>query len=186
MLDALVKDDQGLGADLIENSVTVSASGDGNSANDSATDATQAVVFRDGFELNGDGAQVPLTLVSTDGHASLDDSNSLMLDLRSVWASEGTLIEMARARMADGNRVRVEALHLGARLWVRLAGQVGAKAQLSAWTEVKPGTTQLALGLAKSGKRTILLLVGGSRDLQLQLSDGAATLQVWGPPTTDG
>ncbi|MGB8715757.1 MAG: MBG domain-containing protein [Rhodanobacteraceae bacterium] len=186
ILDTVVNDDKGLGSDQIQLTATATASGDMNSANNSATDLTQAVIFRAGFEVGGDGAQALMSNIVSGDRASLDANNSQMLDLRRAWDSTDGIIEAARLRTGNGDRVRVEALHLGARLWVRLAGQVGTKAQLSAWTEVTPGTAQLALGLAESGKRTMLLLVGGSRDLQLQLSDGAATLQVWGPPTTDG
>ena len=179
VLQATVNDDQNLTTDLIENQVTVSVTGDSNSANDSATDTTQAVIFRDGFEMGGDGAQASMSLVGTDTKASLQGENSRVLDLRKAWAGADGLVEVARLRGASGEVVRVEILHIGKLMLVRLAGDRDAGS--SGWAVIGAGTSQLALGLAGNDSGRSLILVGASRDLELRLADGDSTLQVWGP-----
>ncbi len=185
VLDTSVSDVQSLTADVIENSVTVLAAGDTNIANDTATDTTQAVIFRDGFELNSDGAQVPMLTIVSDSLASLDGSNSQVLDLRAASVGSDGIVELARLRAGNNDQLQVQALRIDRQLQIRLVGQVNGTSQVSAWTMVDPATDKLALALASNGDQRTLLLVGGAQDLQLQLSDDTSTLLVWGAPTAD-
>lgn len=56
-IHATVNDDPLSGTDQIVVAASVTASGDTDSSNDHASDTTTAVIFRDGFEVGGDGAE---------------------------------------------------------------------------------------------------------------------------------
>jgi uncharacterized repeat protein (TIGR01451 family) len=57
VLTVTVRNDAGVPTEQVVNMVSVSTAGDTNPVNDSATATTQIVIFRDGFEPGGDGAQ---------------------------------------------------------------------------------------------------------------------------------
>lgn len=176
-LTARVKDDQGLATDTISNSVTVSSAG----SSMDATDVTQAVIFRDGFELGGDGAQSLRSMVAP-GHAlALGGSNSGLLGLAGLAAGNNGLVEVARLHAADGGSIQVRALRHDGHVWVRMSGDIAGQHLASGWTAVQPGTSRLVVGMAVGEQGSVLLLIGGARDLKLALPQGTTALQLRGP-----
>ncbi len=184
-LDAEVNGDPSLTTDQIINQVTVSVPNDGNSANDTAIDTTQAVIFRDGFEINSNGAQRVLNaVVAPDGVLSLNRSNSEMLGLDAVRQGRIGIVELARVR-AGADRVAVEAMHVRGHLWVRLAGRVNGKRVMSDWAEVSAERDALAIAMVASGKERALILVGADKDLEARVGDGHDSMTLRGPEASD-
>ncbi|MEZ5460551.1 MBG domain-containing protein [Dokdonella sp.] len=161
LFNAWVDDNASLPTDLIETEVTVTAASDSNPGNDSATDLTQIVIFRDGFDPGGDGAEDGDSLVNPDTASTLAGDTVKTLALAGAWTSEGRIVELARIGNGEA-RYEVQALRTSQQLLVRLLGPD----RVSAWTAVAEGTAQLAIGLAEGQ----LLLVGGRDDLQLALA----------------
>ncbi|MBL0162238.1 MAG: hypothetical protein IPP82_00960 [Xanthomonadales bacterium] len=98
LFNAWVKDDASLPTDVISTTATVSAAGDIQPTNDSATDNTQAVLLRDGFEVGGDGAEDVDAISSPDQVNPLTADNLQMLDLGTAWNADGRITELARVR----------------------------------------------------------------------------------------
>lgn len=165
LFNAWVTDGGVLPSYLISTTATVSAAGDVNSANDSATDTTQAVeieLFRNGFE---DGGSSP----SPDQASALTPDNLKMLGLAGTRGNDGHISDLARIDAASGEQIRIQTLHSGGKLLVRLLGSQ----QVSAWTVIDAATTQLAVGLADQ----FVLVVGGADDLQLAIYSTRAQLR---------
>ncbi|MCW5569164.1 MAG: hypothetical protein KIS84_13170 [Dokdonella sp.] len=156
LLDTVVVDDQQLASDEIQLSAGVTASGDVNGANDSATDLTRAVLFRNGFEQGGDGAQaLPLELqLVTVGALTQASAMTFATDAAPMQPWQRTTL----AQASDG-AFQIEAIRIGAMLHVRLRSGV----QASAWSVVDDEAIALVLVGTQLG------LVGARDELELAL-----------------
>jgi uncharacterized repeat protein (TIGR01451 family) len=169
LFNARVDENANLPDDLVSTLATVTAVGDTNAGNDSATDTTRLVILRDGFDPGGDGAENGSTSPNPNPSTSLTADNLQLLDLAMARVSDGRIIDLARVQGSNGEVIRIQAIRLSEHLLVRLLGD----SDVSAWTQVAAATTQLALGLAENS----LLLVGGAEELQLGMDSTSA--QVW-------
>ncbi|MGB0133387.1 MBG domain-containing protein [Dokdonella sp.] len=170
LLNAWVDDNQALPTDLIDKQVTVVAPGDTNPANNSATDETRIVIFRDGFDPGGNGSEDGDSLVDPDTATALGATEVKTLALAGAWSSEGRIVDLARIESGE-THYAVQVLRTSSQLLVRLMGPD----RVSAWSAVVNGTKELALGLAEGQ----LLLVGGAEDLQLPItSPSGLTIQL--------
>ncbi|WP_306581245.1 MBG domain-containing protein, partial [Dokdonella sp.] len=139
---------------MIDNSVTVSGGGDSLVR----TDSTEIVIFRDGFELGGDGAQWSRSdELANAGALSEDKAVTLALDA----AALAPLQRVVLAQAADG-AFSVEAIRIDARVYLRLVVADVA----SAWSVA--GDDHIALVLV--GRH--LSLVGAESELSLDLPQG--------------
>lgn len=160
--------DNGLPSDLIVTSASAGAA--------SASDATIAVLYRDGFENGGDGAQNG-PVVATVAPGLLDATHSADLDLAALRLSEGQVLVVARARDAAGHGFRVEALRLGTGLWLRLVGSVDGREVATPWV---PADAKALVGLAllqDAQGATAVELVGALGPLRLPLGAAATALR---------
>ncbi|MEP6511134.1 MAG: hypothetical protein ABJB02_06050, partial [Dokdonella sp.] len=147
------------GSDLITD--TISATGPDGAV--TATDTTEIVIFRDGFEQGGDGAQAVDPELDGANSATLDTTGHVALDVtRSALAS---LRVTTIARAADG-MFRVEAIRIGTEVWLRLVAHGASADKFSTWSAIGKGGAMLALG--NSG--TQLILVGTAQDLDVTLA----------------
>ena len=139
---------------MIDNSVTVSGGGDSLVR----ADSTEIVIFRDGFELGGDGAQWSRSdELANAGALSEDKAVTLALDA----AALAPLQRVVLAQAADG-AFSVEAIRIDARVYLRLVVADVA----SAWSVA--GDDHIALVLV--GRH--LSLVGAESELSLDLPQG--------------
>ena len=168
LFNAWVKDDASLPTDVISTTATVSAAGDIQPTNDSATDNTQAVLLRDGFEVGGDGAEDVDAISSPDQVNPLTADNLQMLDLGTAWNADGRIAELARVQGDAGKVIRIQTLRTSGQLLVRLLGSNA----VSEWTTINAGTRQLAVGLSDQS----VLLVGATADLQLAIDSTSAQI----------
>ena len=145
------------GDDRIE--MTVEATGPAGTV--SATDNTELVFIRDGFEVDGDGASGSEWPLAASGRVDAD--SLLVIDLANQAAA---LTVRTLAEAVDGS-FRVEAVRIGAEIWVRLAGNGTA----SVWSRVEEGA-RIALAI-ESGH----LFLAGTAD-HLSLASPAATLDL--------
>ncbi|KAB2896781.1 MAG: hypothetical protein F9K31_12895 [Dokdonella sp.] len=156
VLDTVVVDDQQLASDEILLSAGVTASGDVNGANDSATDLTLAVLFRNGFEQGEDGAQAlpPELRLGAVGTLTQDLALTLAVDAASLAPWQRTTL----AQAGDG-AFQVEAIRIADGVYLRLrsAEQVGA------WSRLDAGAIALVLVDTRLG------LVGARAGLELVL-----------------
>jgi uncharacterized repeat protein (TIGR01451 family) len=136
---------------LIENTVTVGSQ--------SASDATEIVIFRDGFD-GGDGAE-PLGHEAALGR--LGGSGTLSLAV--TPSAFGSLEHKLLARAVDG-RLRVEAIRIDGDVFVRIVVAESGVEQSSAWARVV--ATDLVLGTA--GGHVTLSGTDAALDLALGVS----------------
>jgi uncharacterized repeat protein (TIGR01451 family) len=170
LFNARIDENASLPDDLISTLATVTAAGDINAGNDSATDTTRVVILRDGFDPGGDGAENGGTSPSPDPSRSLTADNLQLLDLAMARSSDGRIVDLARVQGNAGVVIRIQAIRLSEHLLVRLLGG----SEVSAWTQVGAETTQLAVGLAEH----TLMLVGGSEELQLGMDSPSAQISL--------
>ncbi len=154
-------------SDRIINQVTVSATGDVNPANDTATDTTDAVLFRDGFEMGGDGAQPIDSEQPVIEMTTLAGEATLSLNLAHAWHGDIVLTTIAHGSATGGATFRVEGIHVNGMWHVRLVADDGHGERASAWSTIADGGSQLALGLATAGGTTRVMLAGADQDLEL-------------------
>lgn len=144
------------GSDRIE--LTVEATGPAGAV--SATDTTELVIFRDGFEVGGDGANA--IDIWADGIEVLDAGSLRVIDL--AHAPAASLVVHRVAEALDG-RFRVELIRIGAEAWVRLIARDGTA---TAWSRVDTDG-RIALSIEAGS-----VLLAGTLDTQV-LAIGATT-----------
>lgn len=147
-------------------STTVRATGPDGAV--SATDVTEVVLFRDGFE-GGDGAEAVGETLAAIGE--LGGSRTLALTVNAAALGSLRLTTLASAHDAA---FRVEAIRIDGQVWLRLVARAGASEQATAWSALEGGTALLAL---EGGN---LLLAGTASDLQLPL-ERSGSFAVDGP-----
>ena len=162
ILSARVVDDAGL-SEVVNVEVNVSAAGDVEPANDSATDTIIVVLFRDGFQ-KGDGAQDVDGADENPHHALQGDAVLSLTVPHGLSAGRVSILAHGHGGGAD---FRVEAIATPAALHVRLVVARGGVETATPWSAVAAGDT-LALGLLEPTGQ--LLLVGASDDLELSIS----------------
>lgn len=187
LVSAPVRFDAGDGA--IDTSAHASLAGDPNAGNDAATATTAIVLFRDGYELYGDGADVPLTALPD----PVTSADRLML----TWPrGSGATIEILLVGLAaDGaasttarEAFRLERIGLAASAWARLvATDSNAAEHASAWTRVAEGAAlELTLldtdntpdASAEPRRHRTALLIGQATELNLPLAAGPSSYRV--------
>jgi hypothetical protein len=170
---ATVNDDQSLASDQIAVTATATVNGtpaDSNPANNTATTpVTQIVIFRDGFEAGGDGAQ---NAAATTPLSSMGAKSTLSLD--PAAAPQGQFIPQAWLRGVDANgRVvfEVDTLRIGTLSLMRLsASDTNGNLVPGVWL----GAGQFALGFAGSDGKYQTMLATGKDNVQVSLPAWAA------------
>lgn len=140
-------------SDRITNTVTAT----GPDGAVSATDTTDMVIFRNGFE-GGDGSEAVGDELSAIGQLGSASTVSLAVDANAL----GSLRPVTLASARDGT-FRVEAIRIDDQVWVRLVARAGAVEQATAWSPLDGSQVMFAL---EGGN---LLLAGAASDLQLPL-----------------
>ncbi len=161
LLSVTVPNDPNLPSEVIVDTATITSSG----GNDSATSTTQIVIFRDGFEPGGDGAES----VTADFRAigSLDDAATLTLDPALAPQSGATPAAWLRVSDAKSRAVfRVDAMHAADNLFVRLVSidERGSETP-GAWTSLAQSTV-VALGLTGAAAAHEVMLTTSASDVQ--------------------
>jgi uncharacterized repeat protein (TIGR01451 family) len=165
---ATVNDDQSLATDQVAVTATATVNGtpaDSNPANDTATTpVTQIVIFRDGFEAGGDGAQ---NSAATTPLSSMDAKSTLSLDPAAAPQNPGTPQVWLRGVDANGRAVfEIDTLHIGTLSLMRVSvSDANGKLVPGAWTEAQ----QFALGLAGSGGKYQAMVATGKNTVQMSL-----------------
>ena len=158
----------------VANSVSVSASGDTNASNDTATWIATVVVFRDGFGQGEDGSQGAQTSLAHPV-GSLDDGATLMLD--PALASQAPYVSSPwlRATDATGREVlRVDSLRLANDVLVRIiSSNVDGGESHSDWMALGAQPVALALADASARRHQLILLGANSANLQLTVPSWA-------------
>lgn len=149
----------GTGTDLVSN--TIDATGPDGLV--SATDTTAIVLFRDGFEVGGDGAQAAAPTLDGTQAPTLTAAQSIALDIAPTALASLRVTPVALA--ADG-AFRVEAIRIGSAVYLRLVARNAATERFSAWSALGDNGAMLALG--SDGKQ--LILVGTASDLDIALA----------------
>ncbi len=139
---------------MIDNGVTVAAGG--NSI--VRTDSTEIVIFRDGFELGGDGSDWDEAIEPV-AAGSLSETQELTLDV----AGLAPLQRVTVAQAAD-RTFAVEAIRIGETVLVRLV----AGRQATAWSALDGERFALVLVGTRLG------LVGAQADLVVELAQGGS------------
>ena len=154
----------------VENTVSLSSAGDGNSGNNTATDFDWLVILRAGFELGDDGAsaiQPPWLLpVSVPLEQPLTPDRTLTLPL--MVQPTGALVDtLVSATANDGHGFRVERLNFGG---TRIRAVVtGGEERADNWVECGPDAT-LVLALVDSGEGWTLQVTGADETIGLPLA----------------
>jgi hypothetical protein len=143
---------------------------DSNPANNTATTpVTQVVIFRDGFETGGDGAQ---NAAATTPVSSMSASTTLTLD--PAAAPQGQLAPQAWLRGVDANGrtvFAVDTLHIGTLSLMRLSvSDANGNLVPGAWLNAQ----QFAFGFAGSGGKYQAMLAAGKSNMQVPLPAWAA------------
>ncbi|MCC6596042.1 MAG: DUF11 domain-containing protein, partial [Rhodanobacteraceae bacterium] len=139
---------------MIDNTVTVTF----GTEIESASDSTEIVIFRDGFELSGDGAEWGSDIEPL-ATGSLSEAQAVTFTV-----APGTLAQLQRVVLAQAvdRSFQVEAIAIGKLVLVRLL----AGDQASAWSVLDGEHVALVL----LGSR--LSLVGAQADLSLAVGGG--------------
>jgi hypothetical protein len=155
-LTATVNDDQSLTTDQIVNTV--------HAGDTSATDTTQAVIFRDGFENGGDGAQTSAAISPLN---RLDDKNTLALTPPIVPRVQLLPQTWLRGVDANGRTVfEIDTLRVGSSSLMRLSiSDANGDLQPGEWQPAEP----FAFGLVGGIGKYQALLVGNRHSVQLAL-----------------
>ena len=176
MLTARVADGPVVVSDRIVYQVTVSATGDDNAANDTAIDTTDVVLFRNGFEMGGDGAQRIDPEQSLIEMETLAGEGTLSLELADAWHGDKVLTTIATEAPAwprsasRRSTSKAPGRSPGCRRWPRRARQC--------MEHDRRWRSQLALGLVKSGSVARVMLAGADQELELALPAGTFQVMV--------
>ncbi len=166
LLTALVDN---LGSDTVVNTVEVTGSG----GTFTASDSTTIVIFRDSFELGGDGAQWPANVPPSMSLGTLDGTASIELDLDPARVPHKPTVIAATP---DG-ALRVDAVRIGEQVWLRMVTRVDGSEQGSTWSRLDSGDALLGTYMDETGTRHVLL-IGTVEDLDLPLgSNGPLRLE---------
>jgi T5SS/PEP-CTERM-associated repeat protein/autotransporter-associated beta strand protein len=160
----------------VETSAHASLAGDPDADNDTAMATTAIVLFRDGFELYGDGSDVPLT--------ALPDPVTANERLVFAWpagvdaAVERLLVAADSASMREA--FRLERIGIAATSRARLVATdaVGVE-HAGAWTRIDEGAALAFTLLQTGGQERVALLIGRGVELQLPLAATPASYRVW-------
>jgi uncharacterized protein (UPF0261 family) len=144
--------------------VTVDASGDSDSSNNTATSSTIIVIFRDGFETGGGfGSTDTVHTVGT-----LDDNATLALDPSTApQAGSSPVVWMRAVDAQQREAFRIEVIHGSDGTLVRVVTRNASGVEShSAWTALKSA----AVGVAgKSGAYDAMLVVSGGGGLEVAI-----------------
>ncbi|MGH8042112.1 MAG: MBG domain-containing protein, partial [Rudaea sp.] len=169
-LTATVNDDPSLTTDQIAITATATVNGapaDSNLANNTATANTQIVIFRDGFETGGDGAQessaehILMSSMNAESTLSLDSAQAPQTqNLPQIWL---------RGVDASGRNVfRIDSLRIGSLQLMRLAvSDANGNLVPGAWLQAQPFA--FAFGFAGSSGKYQAMLATGKVTLQLAM-----------------
>jgi hypothetical protein len=165
---ATVNDDQSLASDQIAVTATATVNGtpaDSNPANNTATTpVTQIVIFRDGFEAGGDGAQ---NAAATTPLSSMGAKSTLSLD--PAAAPPGQLMPQTWLRGVDAsgrNVFEIDTLHIGTLSLMRPSvSDANGNLVPGAWSTAE----QFAFGFAGSGGKYQAMLATSKGSLQMPL-----------------
>lgn len=166
-LTATVNGDQSLTTDQITMTATATVNGtpaDSNPANNTATTpVTQVVIFRDGFETGGDGAQ---NAAATTPVSSLGAANTLSPDLATA-PQASTPVTWLRGVDANGRNVfAIDTLRIGTLSLMRLSvSDANGNLVPGAWQQAE----QFAFGFAGSSGKYQATLASGKGTLQLAM-----------------
>ncbi|HEY7872176.1 MAG TPA: MBG domain-containing protein, partial [Rudaea sp.] len=157
VITATVSTAPNLASDQVVNQVTVGTSGDSNSANDTATSTTQIVIYRDGFESGGDGAQA--AIAGMHGIGTLNDASMFAFDPAQAPQSGNALATWTRATDARGREVfRIESLRVAGNVLVQLVSSDASGHEAhTAWMPLGKQTAGLALAETKTTRAVILV-----------------------------
>ena len=146
--------------------------------NHSATSTTQIVIFRDGFEIGGDGANETGSAMKPVG--TLDDVDMLTFNPAQA-PSSSTVATWVRATDAQGREVfRVESTHVGENVLVQIViSDANGYETPGSW--MKLGAQSAGLALADTATSRAVIMVGtGSSSLQAAIPSWAALpLQIY-------
>mgnify|MGYP001793592746 CR=1 FL=1 len=156
MVSAGVLSDPGLATDVVVNQVSVATTGDSNPADNTATCTTQIVIFRDGFEAGGNGAQgIDSTFRPV---ATLDDVTTLTLNSAQAPVAKDLPLTWIRALQVQGREAfHIDVLGSGAQMLVRIVSSTPDGIQThTVWT---PWQTA-SLGMAGISGKYVALFAG--------------------------
>ena len=140
---------------------TIEATGPNGSV--SASDITDMVLFRDGFELGGDGAQG-----IGGGWLDFGELGSTQDVVLQVKADElGSLQRTILVAAGDGS-FRIEAVRISDQVWVRLVARTSTGMSASAWSPLLSEQALIAL------EGSTVLLAGAANDIALGLEHGGS------------
>jgi hypothetical protein len=158
----------------VSNTVSVSANGDANPTNDSATSTSMSVLFRDGFEPGGDGVQ-GTNAMNSHPFGSLDDEAPLMLDPAS--ASQALYVSSPWLRVTDASGrevVRVDSLRAADDVRVRvISSDADGQESHSEWIALGAQPAALALADSSSGIHKLIVLGTTSSGLRVAIPSWA-------------
>ncbi|HQX33044.1 MAG TPA: MBG domain-containing protein [Dokdonella sp.] len=144
---------------------TITATGPNGAVN--ASDITDMVLFRDGFELGGDGAEGYGTTLSAFAELTGTQSVDLRVDASALGSLERTTLVAAADRS-----FRIEAMRIGDQVWLRLVAQPDSGVQSSRWSLLEADHVLIAL------EGNTLMLAGTRDALAVQLErSGTFALQ---------
>lgn len=144
---------------------TVSAGHDTDPGNDTATATTPMVLFRNGFEVNSNGANAETgTLVERGKLDSTREPLAVVADERTAYALPGSWLTL---KQPDGNALIVldRFDHQGT-AWIRVREVGGEGQHAHAW---QPMSNGLGLALVERGEAAMLLIDTGTAIAELPL-----------------
>ncbi len=157
----------------VTSTVVVAATGDVDTANDTASDTTRIVLFRNGFDANGDGAQAVDPETASEA-GDLDESGLLMLDLSASWRGDHVLGSVLAGHAANGAAFRIEAVRVDGTWHLRLVASDRDGERASAWSSIAGGESRVMLALVRQGPgQASLLLAGTVDDLEIGIAADA-------------
>lgn len=150
------------GDGVVASSAHAIAPSDPEPGNNSATTTSQVVLFRDGFELYGDGAGLsePMPVGALNRNGSL----------RLIWpgASSNGIDTVMRGEHESGSGFRLERLSLSGSTWLRVV-LTGAEERAGAWLAVRAGELVALAVLADQADAGRLLLLSPAGEVVLEL-----------------
>jgi uncharacterized repeat protein (TIGR01451 family) len=159
--------------ETIIDQVSVDTAGDGSTSNNTATATTQIVIFRDGFEAGGNGAQSAAANLQHVG--TLDGAATLVLDPSSAPQGSNGPAVWLRATDANGRTVfRADSLRSANRVLVRVVARDEAGHETrSAWAELGQQKAALALAATSAGAHAVILVGAGNASLEAAIPSWA-------------
>ena len=175
VLSVTVRSDAGVPTEQVINMASVSAAGDTNVANDSVTATTQIVIFRDGFENGGNGAQ-GTGAAMTHQVGSLDATGSVMLASDSAPPATNTPTAWIHAADAHGREVfRIQSLRIADNVLVQVVtSDANGHESHSEWMTLGTQKTALALATPMAMAKAVIVLGANNASVQVAIPASAS------------